>query len=150
VSEDRWRKFQEQQARYQELLGLLSTLRLDGRSLVEWLRCPNEDGERFADTFPELAPFRTARDLWARAVVAVKYDGYIKRQEREIARFREMESLEIPRHLNYDAIPHLRAEARERLNAIRPTSIGQASRISGVQPTDISLLMVHLAAMNRA
>ena len=149
VSEDRWRKFQEQQARYQTLLGLLSALRVDGRSLVEWLRRPDEDGARFVDVLPELAPFRAARDIWARALVAVKYDGYIKKQEREIARFREMEYMEIPPGLDYETIPHLRSEARERLSTIRPTSIGQASRVSGVQPADISVLMVHLAAISR-
>jgi len=149
VKDDRWRKFEQQQVRYRTLLGLFATLRVDGRSVGEWLRRPEEDGSRFAEIFPELVEFHAATDLWARAVVAVKYDGYIKKQEREIARFRELESLEIPRDLNYDTIAHLRSEARERLNAVRPTSIGQASRISGVQPADISILMVHLAATNR-
>ena len=74
----------------------------------------------------------------------LKYEGFLKRQEEEIERFERLESKLIPTDFNYTAIASLSTEAREKLGQIRPASIGQASRISGVSPADISLLIVHL------
>ena len=74
--------------------------------------------------------------------IEIKYAGYIQRQLAELQRFRELEAKEIPDWLDYDAIPGLRIEARQKLKQIRPRTIGQASRISGVSPADLSLVMV--------
>jgi len=76
--------------------------------------------------------------------VQIKYDGYLRRQESEIKRFSRMERRQIPPAFNFDGIPGLLTETRQKLKAIRPASIGQASRIPGVTPSDISLLLVHL------
>jgi len=76
--------------------------------------------------------------------IEVKYEGYIRRQEDQIAHFRKLEQRRLPEDLDYDRIPSLRKEAREKLKKIRPTSIGQASRISGVSPADISILLIYL------
>ena len=73
---------------------------------------------------------------------ALKYDGYIQRQENEVARFRTMEDKRIPDWVDYAALRNLRPEARLKLAKIRPATLGQASRISGVSPADISVLMV--------
>jgi len=76
--------------------------------------------------------------------VQIKYDGYLRRQESEIKRFSRMERRQIPASFDFDTIHGLLTETRQKLKAIRPASIGQASRIPGVTPSDISLLMVYL------
>jgi tRNA uridine 5-carboxymethylaminomethyl modification enzyme len=78
--------------------------------------------------------------------LAIKYEGYIRRQEEEVARFRRLESEKIPAGLDYKSLRGLTTEAAEKLARIRPLSLGQASRISGVSPSDISVLMIHLHA----
>ena len=76
--------------------------------------------------------------------VEIKYEGYIERQTNEIAKFRRLEEKTIPETFNYTRLRHLRNEAREKLERVRPASVGQASRIAGVTPADIQLLLVHL------
>ena len=149
VRDERWRRFEQQRIRFEELMAVLGRVRSEGRSLLEWLRQPDETGERFLDRFPELRPFWQARDVWGRALVAAKYEGYIERQQRAIARFRELEDCALSPETDYDAIPQLRHEARERWKAIRPRSVGQAARVSGIQPTDVSMLIVYLSAQDR-
>ena len=78
--------------------------------------------------------------------INIKYDGYIKRQMRQVEQFRKMEKKKIPDDIDYDEIQSLRIEARQKLKQIRPASIGQASRISGVSPADISVLLVYLGS----
>ena len=76
--------------------------------------------------------------------IEIKYDGYIKRQLKQVEQFKKLERKKIPENLDYDKVPSLRIEARQKLKSIRPISIGQASRISGVSPADISVLLVYL------
>jgi len=79
-----------------------------------------------------------------RVQIEIKYEGYLKRQEEQIAQFRKHESMEIPHQLDYSTIRSLSSEGKEKLSTIRPRSIGQATRISGVTPADITVLMVFL------
>ena len=74
--------------------------------------------------------------------ITVKYAGYIARQETEIEKFKKMEARAIPEWLDYDQIQGLRTESRQKLKEIQPATVGMASRISGINPTDVSLLMV--------
>lgn len=76
--------------------------------------------------------------------IAVKYAGYIDRQEDEVARFRTLEDKRIPDGMDYSLVPSLRSEARQKLTKIRPGTIGQAGRISGITPADISILLVSM------
>ena len=113
-----------------------------GFSLAELVRRPQIS---YGDT----APFDPGRPALPRAVqqqveIRLKYDGYIKRQLRQIEEFTRMEEKKLPPELNYAAISGLRLEAREKLEKIRPENFGQASRISGVSPADISVLMVYM------
>lgn len=80
--------------------------------------------------------------------IAIKYDGYISRQKQQVEHFKKMEKKLIPSDINYDDVSNLRKEARQKLAAIRPSSLGQASRISGVSPADVSVLMIYIAAKN--
>jgi tRNA uridine 5-carboxymethylaminomethyl modification enzyme len=76
--------------------------------------------------------------------IAVKYAGYISRQEIEVAKFKNMEEKQIPASFDYTLVPSLRNEARQKLTKIRPVTVGQAARISGVSPSDIGLILVWL------
>ena len=76
--------------------------------------------------------------------ISVKYEGYIQRQAQEVEELRRMEGRKLPPDLDYSSIQGLRLEAREKLNAVRPADLGQASRISGVSPADVTALMIYL------
>lgn len=111
-----------------------------GVSVAELIRRPQlsyEDLAPFDSSRPELP-----RAISAQAEISLKYEGYIKRQLKQVEEFTRMEKRLIPENINYDEITGLRLEAREKLKKIRPHSFGQASRISGVSPADISVLMV--------
>ena len=81
--------------------------------------------------------------------IEIKYEGYIERQLRQVEAFKKMEKKLIPLDLNYDDVGSLRLEARQKLKEFRPTSVGQASRISGVSPADVSVLLVYLEHFNK-
>src|SRR6185437_16992563 len=85
-----------------------------------------------------------AADVIEQLNIEAKYDGYIDRQAEQIERFRRMENKHIPPDVDYRSIPQLRAEAREKFERIRPISLGQAGRISGISPSDIATLLIHL------
>ena len=94
----------------------------------------------------EIDPERTElpEDVTEQVEIELKYSGYIERQQRQVEQFKKTESRRIPEDLNYDEVPSLRIEARQKLKKIRPENIGQASRISGVSPADISVLLIYL------
>ena len=113
-----------------------------GTTLAELIRRPELSYEKLADideNRPEL-PY----DVEEQVNINIKYDGYIRRQMRQVEQFKKLENKKIPEDINYDEIHSLRIEAKQKLNAIRPASIGQASRISGVSPADVSVLLVYL------
>ena len=84
------------------------------------------------------------REVMEQINIEIKYDGYIKRQQSQVEHFKKLENKKIPSTINYEDIHNLRKEARQKLNDIRPENIGQASRISGVSPADISVLLIYL------
>ncbi len=113
-----------------------------GRSFEQALRDPRVTITDLAGREPALA---AAEGSWlALAEAGVKYEGYITRQEEQVGRFRRMEEKLIPRDFDWDGLHGVSSEAREKLKLIRPVSVGQASRISGVRPPDIAILMVSL------
>ena len=88
-------------------------------------------------------------DVIEQVEIEIKYEGYIVRQMRQVEQYRKMEKKQIPENLDYDDVPSLRLEARQKLKLFRPVSVGQASRISGVSPADISVLLVFLEHYQR-
>ena len=119
-----------------------STPLSSGTTLAELIRRPELSYEKLKEidkNRPELP-----EDVIEQVDINIKYDGYIKRQMRQVEQFKKMENKIIPEDINYDEIQSLRIEAKQKLNQIRPLSIGQASRISGVSPADISVLLVYL------
>ena len=82
--------------------------------------------------------------MWEQVNINIKYKGYISRQKKQVEQFKKLENKKIPANIDYDSIKSLRIEALQKLKEYRPVSIGQASRISGVSPADISVLLVYM------
>ena len=114
----------------------------NGAPLAELLRRPQLDYAALAPFDPERPDL--PRAVWESAEIRIKYDGYIRRQLRQVEEFSRLEGKRLPRDLDYAAVPGLRLEAREKLAAVQPENFGQASRISGVSPADVAALMVFL------
>jgi tRNA uridine 5-carboxymethylaminomethyl modification enzyme len=135
-----------------ELIELLekynSTQIQSGISLYELIKRPELSYEILEpiDTNRPLFPEDISDGIKEQVNIEIKYEGYIKRQERQVNQFKKMEDKYIPADLDYDEVGSLRLEARQKLKEIRPTSVGQASRISGVSPADIAVLLVYLTA----
>ncbi len=111
-------------------------------SMADLLMRPELNYELLAEIDPERTPL--PEDVTEQVEIELKYSGYIERQQRQVEQFKKTESRRIPENLDYDEVPSLRIEARQKLKKIRPENIGQASRISGVSPADISVLLVYL------
>ena len=116
-------------------------------SLAELLCRPELSYDILAEIDMERVPL--PRDVIEQVEIEIKYEGYIIRQKKQIEQFKKMEEKKIPEIIDYDDIPSLRIEARQKLKMFQPISIGQASRISGVSPADISVLLVYLEHFNR-
>ena len=86
--------------------------------------------------------FHSTRDVYEQVEVKIKYDGYIKRQTQQVNMADKLEKIKIPENIDYKSIQHISIETRDKLDKIRPVTLGQASRIGGVKPADISVLMV--------
>lgn len=113
-----------------------------GTTLAELIRRPELSYEKLEEIDPGRP--KLPYDVVEQVDINIKYEGYIKRQMRQVEQFKKLENKKIPQDINYDEIPSLRIEAKQKLNQIRPASIGQASRISGVSPADVSVLLVYL------
>lgn len=162
IGDDRWRKFQEKQAQKEqerkrvEKLVFSPTEELN-MLLVSRGTTPVTSGVHMSDllrrpqiTYESLAPVDKDRPDYPEAVfenveIELKYEGYIRRQKADIAEMRRLEKKLLPRDMDYEKLEGLRMEAREKLQKVRPANIGQASRISGVSPADISVLLIWLA-----
>ncbi len=121
---------------------LLAKRRYGQKSAIEALKVPEVTMENLQEVIAELAQFE--EPIRYQVELEVKYAGYINRQDRQVARFEKLESLKIPSGFDYDALDGLSTEAREKFKKIRPHSVGQATRISGVRNGDIAILIVHV------
>ncbi len=130
-------------SKIQEFLRSMETTELKTAvSLAELIRRPELSYEKIAPIDPERQPLPA--DVIEQIDISIKYEGYIKRQTEQVHQFKKLEKRMIPSDLNYDDVSNLRKEARQKLKDIKPENIGQASRISGVSPADISVLLVYL------
>jgi tRNA uridine 5-carboxymethylaminomethyl modification enzyme len=145
LPERKARLVQEKQARIDAEILRLETTRYNSETLAQLLRRP----ELNYNSLPHSNPDLTGEAI-QQVEIAIKYAGYIARQESEIAKFKNLEDKHIPPAFDYTSVPSLRNEARQKFIQIRPATLGQASRISGVSPADISILMVWLKRGNAA
>lgn len=166
ISDRRWEKFQRKQEQKQaELKRVQKTTLPPSQELNDILvsrgTSPLTTGAKLADllkrpqiTYEDLAPVDKDRPPYSTAVfeaveIELKYEGYIKRQRADIEEARRLERKRLPQDVDYSAIQGLRLEAGEKLNKVKPENIGQAGRISGVSPADISVLLIWLASKER-
>lgn len=119
-----------------------SSLLKTGTNLAELICRPELSYESLAELDPERK--KLPEDVIEQVEIEIKYEGYIERQLRQVGQFKKLEKKLIPPSLDYDAVPSLRIEARQKLKSFQPVSLGQAGRISGVSPADISVLLVYL------
>jgi len=156
LPEAKYREFSE----YRDILyGVLEhcrTVRHAGKSLLKHLRdvpcdTPPEDAELPfpAELMPSLPSGVLGRRLWRELLIEGRYDGYLQREQSEIVRLSRMEDLAIPETLSLETLPGLSNEARQKLLKVRPSTLGQASRIDGVTPADVALLQVAVSAGRR-
>jgi tRNA uridine 5-carboxymethylaminomethyl modification enzyme len=144
VDNGRWRKFQNKLEDIDKLKSYLKTTRSGGASLWEQLRRPKSSLTKILaeNSNPKQAGFTD--DVLQAVAIDAKYEGYLNKQERLMAGFRSLENKKIPMTLNYHNIMHLRTEAKEKLSNYRPATLGQASRLSGITPADITVIQIHL------
>jgi tRNA uridine 5-carboxymethylaminomethyl modification enzyme len=116
-------------------------------SLAELICRPELNYDLIAEIDPDRKELPA--DVIEQVEITIRYEGYIERQQRQVDKFRKMEKKKIPADINYDDVLSLRLEARHYLKKFKPVNVGQASRISGVNPADISVLLVYLENYNR-
>ena len=122
-----------------------STLLRSGTTLAELVRRPELNYDKLAELDPNRK--KLPEDVKEQVNIEIKYEGYIKRQMQQVAQFKKLEGRHLPDDFDYGTVKSLRREAVQKLNQIQPATVGQASRISGVSPADISVLLVHLEQM---
>jgi len=149
VPASQWQRLQRKEAAIRALRAYLDTHRRGGLTLTRLLRRPGVTVAELAADDPALRQLAADPEACEQVEIEVKYEGYFERQRQQVERFRRWEDRRIPAWLDYGAIPELRAEAREKLSAVRPLSVGQASRIGGISPADISILLVYLEGRRR-
>ncbi|MGD2173998.1 MAG: tRNA uridine-5-carboxymethylaminomethyl(34) synthesis enzyme MnmG [Candidatus Brocadiaceae bacterium] len=144
IGEGAWRRLQRKERAIEETRGYLEDTWREGRTLAHILRRPEMDLDGLAKLDPRVDELASDAEVREQVEIEVKYEGYLKRQLEQIERFRRNENRRIPRWLDYGAIPELRREAKEKLSEVQPESLGQASRVPGISPADISILMVYV------
>ena len=122
----------------EELKENSQTVRHEGITLAQWIRRP----ENFVSALPEEMRRLASEEIWSQVETDLKYEGYIRREMESVARQQRQEEHPVPMDLDYASIPGLRNESRQKLAHVRPVTLGQASRISGVTPADVALLSV--------
>jgi tRNA uridine 5-carboxymethylaminomethyl modification enzyme len=144
VDGERWARFETRRKAIERLRAGLKSRRTRGVSHFQWLGRPESTWEALIQCERDWDGDSLSQDVITQVMIEAKYDGYIGRQVEQIERFRRFEEKPIPADFDYRAIPQLRAEAREKFERVRPGSVGQAGRISGISPADLATLLIEL------
>ena len=142
VDQTRWRRLEEKRTEIDRVAQLLENTYWDGVSLTKMLRRPKVTFADVVGRLPELAD--VSEEVARQLVHDARYAGYVARQDADVKRQRHLARKKIPEGLDFFSIEHLRTEAREKLSAVHPVNLAQASRIRGITPADLSVLMVYL------
>lgn len=148
VDEVRYARFRKKLADIAGLCSHLQMTRREGSSLWDLLRRPNSDLAARLAELPEIKAAGYRRDAVEAAIVDAKYEGYLVKQQRIVALQQNLDCKKIPIDFDYAAVEHLRCEAREKLSAFKPATLGHASRISGITPADITVLQICLKKLS--
>lgn len=163
ISDERYQRFLDKQKQIEDEMERLKTTKVPpseqvneklaqynenierGMKLAELLKRPNIDYKVLKEIDESTKELDLPAEIYEEAEIKIKYDGYIKRQNQQVETMDKLEKIKIPADINYDELQHISTETREKLAKVRPATLGQASRIGGVKPADISVLMVMLS-----
>ena len=149
VGDERWQRLVAHEAQIEHAGQLIGKQRYQGATLEEILRRPDVGWPELCELSAEVARLELTGKAERQIVIETKYAGYIRRQSADIQRQQKVHSVPIPATFDYQAIPQLRREAQEKLRQVQPLSLGQASRISGITPADLAVLMLYLKEPHR-
>jgi len=142
VDAERARRCEQKQAEIARVTQVLQAHRVEGATLAKCLQRPEVSWTDLIAWLPELAAVQ--REIAEQVVYDIKYSGYVMRQQEQVARQNRLADKRIPKDFDYSDISHLRTEARQKLARIQPVNLAQASRVSGVTPADLALVLAHL------
>lgn len=163
ISDERYQRFLEKQNKIEQEIERLKSQKVSpteennnilakynesierGMKLAELIKRPNITYEVLKELDKDTRDLNLPSDVYEEAEIKIKYDGYIKRQNQQVETLDRLEKIKIPADINYDELTHISTETREKLAKVRPATLAQASRIGGVKPADISVLMVMLS-----
>ena len=163
ISDERYEKFLNKQKRIEDEIERLKTTKISpteevneklskynenierGMKLAELLKRPSIDYKALKELDQSTKELDLPADIFEEAEIKIKYDGYIKRQNQQVETMDKLERIKIPADINYEELQHISTETKEKLAKVRPATLGQAARIGGVKPADISVLMVMLS-----
>jgi len=148
VSETEYQKVKKKKSDIESELKRLKTTKVSSNSLEGLLRRPGISYKDISSSYPP--PYEISPQVAEQVEISVKYEGYVVQQNKEIERFKKIEQIKIPTNIDYSKITGLSTEVKEKLNKIKPYSLGQASRISGITPSAISILMIYLKKNNKS
>ena len=143
VDEERWTCFEKKRGQIEKINLYLQQQKIQGKALTEWLSRQNRDINWLWANDREIAAQGFDKSAAQALVNDIKYAGYVEKQRRLIERFQRAERMKLPQDYDYRRILQLRYEAQEKLNQVQPINLGQASRVVGVNPADITVLMIH-------
>lgn len=146
VRQEDWDRLQKKEAAIAAIQTYLTSHRVDGVTLDRILSRPHVTWEEVCAKAPELQQFAAFPSAIEQVVLECKYSGYAQKQMAQIERFSRLENKRIPDSFNYQALPQLRFEAKEKLARVRPANLGQASRVSGITPADLATVLMYLEA----
>jgi tRNA uridine 5-carboxymethylaminomethyl modification enzyme len=144
VSEQRRARHADYELELERAFRLIAAIRYQGKTLEEWLRRPEINWEDVKEFVPAVVSERFSRRCIEQIEIETQYAGYIRRQEAEVARMEKVDSIRIPGTFEFAGLTQLRMEAREKLGRLRPANVGQASRVSGITPADVAVLVMYL------
>jgi tRNA uridine 5-carboxymethylaminomethyl modification enzyme len=144
IDDIRWDRFQQKLNDMQRLEDFLKSTRKDGKSLWQCIKQPQHPLSQDISGDADIMGLGLSKEVMDAVMIDSKYEGYTARQEKQVAAFRNLENIKLPESPDYHAIPHLRFEAKEKLTKFRPFTLGQASRLGGITPADITVIQIHL------
>jgi tRNA uridine 5-carboxymethylaminomethyl modification enzyme len=145
VDDHRWKRFETRRDAIAAIDTICGRASFNGFPLRTWTRRPDADVAGLAEALNRVDDRIFCTDALQSTLITAQYSGYVKRHDEQIERFRRLESHAIPPRVDYSAMPELRIEAREKLARIAPQTLGQAARISGINPVDITTLWIYLS-----
>ena len=144
INEIRWDRFQQKLADMETFEQYLKNTSKGDKRLWQCIKQPDYSFEKdFAENL-QLRELGLSKEAMEAVIIEAKYEGYISRQEKQIATFRKLENIKLSEDLDYENIPHLRCEAKEKLIRLRPATLGQATRLGGITPADITVIQIYL------